>query len=195
MEKIKKNIVPITLGILLILTVVASALYYNNQKNRDFKEPTETNTEAQSEYDKQKEQLTTVDKDDANNAKNIVTVYLLHASYCPHCKKAHTWLQDLVNDYDYLSVKAYEISDDDSKDNRKLYQAVGKYFNDDVRYIPYIIVGDIYHDTGFGTSKQELIKLAIEKSHTSTKYHDVVSEVIATNKDLDLNEEAIERAE
>ena len=122
---------------------------------------------------------------------NEVTVYLFHASYCPHCKNALAYFKELVKDYDYLEVKAYEITS--NADNRKLYKEAGVAFDKEVTSIPYIVIGDTYHETGFGDTRKKQIEEAIKEAHTSASYHDVVADLISTNPDYTLDLESIKK--
>ncbi len=190
MEKIKNNLIPILVGILIIALVVTGILYYNQK--RLAKEPNENQIDN-SVSSENTNNLDTIDPDDSNDANNEVTVYVFHASYCQFCRNSLAFFNEIVNDYEYLTVETYQTDDKEHPDHITLYQAVGSYFNKDVRTIPYIIIGDIYNETGFGETTKDKIKTAIEKSHTSTKYHDVVSEVIKANQDLNTKVETIKK--
>ena len=120
---------------------------------------------------------------------NNVTVYLFKNSTCPHFKAAYEYFSNIVNEYPYLEVKVFELIG--NADNGTLYNKVAEEFNTEEHYVPYIIIGDVYHKTGYSSNTNKALIKAITDAHTSPDYKDVVSKVIENNQDLDLKIETL----
>ena len=125
------------------------------------------------------------------SANNDVTVYIFHSTGCPHCRNAMSYFREIVEDYDYLTVKAFQIDGEENATNAYLMNEVGQALGlGDVRYIPFIIVGSDYHETGF--DENALLK-AIKKEHTNKDYKDEVAPVIEEHSDFTYNIETIKK--
>lgn len=115
----------------------------------------------------------------------IVTIYIFRGSGCSHCYEALEYFTNFFEanpEYkDYVQLKAYEVWQD--ANNSNLMQAVAKKYGDEVGGVPYIVVGESYHSTGFASQLgPEIIDAALEE-YENKKYKDVVAEVAKTVDD------------
>ncbi|MEI6079816.1 MAG: DsbA family protein, partial [bacterium] len=69
-----------------------------------------------------------------------VHLYLFYAYDCPHCKKAHEFLEELKKQYPDLDVMQYEIKN--NQDNLKFFQFVAKSYDVPLQGVPTIFIGD-----------------------------------------------------
>ena len=69
-----------------------------------------------------------------------VYLYMFYAYDCPHCKKAHEFLEELKKQYPDLNVLQYEVKK--NTDNLKSFELVAKNYNVPIQGVPAIFVGD-----------------------------------------------------
>lgn len=109
-----------------------------------------------------------------------VNVYLFWGSYCSHC---HHFIKYMTDNYDlykdYAEVITYQI--DGYEDNALLMEEVSKNFDDVNGYIPLIIVGDDFHQEGFGQDGTNIIN-AIKAAYEDNDYKDLVKKAIDSSK-------------
>lgn len=91
-------------------------------------------------------------------ATQQVDLYLFYSKSCPHCAAEEEFLSELVNKYDWLSVKKYEIS---ISENQKLLGQVENELNTKLTGVPFSVVCGEYF-TGFAETTS--FKNNLEKS-------------------------------
>ncbi len=73
---------------------------------------------------------------------NPITIYLFWTEGCPHCAQEKEFLARLQRDDPDIKIVALELSG--SRDNRELFQKVGKALNADVSGVPFTVIGTEY---------------------------------------------------
>ena len=120
-----------------------------------------------------KEKLPEVNKDPIN-------VYIFRGETCTYCHSALEFFEESDEKYgDYFNLIGFEVSDEN---NQEFWQKVGDYFNDEIGSIPYIVIGDAYHATGFAEEIGEEIIDTILKQYQNDKYVDVVNKLLVDNE-------------
>lgn len=106
-----------------------------------------------------------------------INVYIFRGDSCGYCHSALEFLEKSDEKYgDYYNVIGFEVS---TGDNSSLWEKVGEHFGDEIGPIPYIVIGDAYHATGFDeeTIGKKLIEVILEQ-YQNDKYVDVVGKYI-----------------
>ena len=109
-----------------------------------------------------------------------INVYIFRGDTCGYCHSALEFFEEAQEKYgDYFNLIGYEVSDEN---NQAFWQKVGAYFNDEVGSIPYIVIGDAYHDTGYAEELEKDIINAILAEYQNKEYVDVVNNLLVENK-------------
>lgn len=113
------------------------------------------------------------------DSKEKINVYIFKGDGCGFCAKALTFFEGLDEEYkSYFNLVEKEVWNDE--DNANLMEKVADYFNEDVKGVPYIIIGEKtfkgFDEEKYGDQIKSLIKTSYENSDGS--YKDVVSEII-----------------
>jgi len=95
-----------------------------------------------------KEEITEIAKKDSTTIEGIykemkdgkVHLYMFYSYDCPHCKKAHAFLEEVKKQYPELLVHQYEVKK--NKGNIKLFEAAAIEYNVKPQGVPTIFVGD-----------------------------------------------------
>lgn len=118
------------------------------------------------------------------DSKEKINVYIFKGEGCGFCAKALTFLNGLDAEYQsYFTLVEKEVWKDEN--NAADMQKVANYFNENVKGVPYIIIGD---KTFQGFDEEEYgedIKKAIKESYENAdgKYQDIVASIL-DNKPL-----------
>ena len=110
-----------------------------------------------------------------------INVYIFRSDSCGYCHSALEFLEENKDTYgDYFNLIGFEVNDEDNAD---FWQKVGDYFGDEIGSIPYIVIGDKYHATGFDEDSigKELLSTIIEQ-YQNEDYVDVVSKLLEENE-------------
>lgn len=109
-----------------------------------------------------------------------INVYIFRGDSCGYCHSALEFFEESNEKYgDYFNVVGFEVSDEN---NQGFWQKVGEFFNDEVGSIPYIVIGDVYHETGFSEEiGKDIIKIALEQ-YENDNYVDVVDKLLVENE-------------
>lgn len=97
-----------------------------------------------------KEEIKEIVKKDATGIDEIykevkdgkIHLYMFYSYDCPHCKKAHAFLDEVKKEYPQLTVHQYEIKQ--NKDNVKIFESVAKEYKVKPQGVPTIFIGDQY---------------------------------------------------
>lgn len=109
-----------------------------------------------------------------------INVYIFRGDSCGYCHSALEFFENSQEKYgEYFNVIGFEVSDEN---NQGFWQKVGEYFNDEVGSIPYIVIGDAYHNTGFSEELGKDIIKTILKEYENEKYVDVVDKLLVDNE-------------
>lgn len=69
-----------------------------------------------------------------------VNIYLFYRNGCPHCEKLMEYLDSIKSEYGkYYNLYTYEVSA--NKDNYNLLNKYAKLMDDEVKGVPYMIIG------------------------------------------------------
>lgn len=124
--------------------------------------------------------------------ENEVKLYFFHQDGCPHCEKELEFLESIKDEYSYLTIVDYEVSN--NYINYNLFKRLMTETNINKTSVPFTIIGtDYYVGYDSTTSISDDIKKSIEKFYESDEYVDIVSMVknkedisnIELNKDID----------
>jgi len=134
MKKLKYLVV-----LLAILLIIPFGVYADDDGSTDSTESAET-TETEE---------TTEESTDSKE----VNVYFFRGEGCSHCAEAEEWFESIEEEYgDYFNIVDYEVWYDE--DNSELMQDVAELRGEDVKGVPYIIIGDQSWD-GFDESYED----------------------------------------
>jgi thiol-disulfide isomerase/thioredoxin len=95
-----------------------------------------------------KKEITEIVKKDSTTIDGIykemkdgnVYLYMFYSYDCPHCKKAHAFLEEVKKQYPQLIVHQYEIKK--NKNNVQLFRAAAKEYNVKPQGVPTIFIGN-----------------------------------------------------
>lgn len=110
-----------------------------------------------------------------------INVYIFRSESCGYCHKALEFLEEQQKTYgSYFKLIGYEVNDSNNSD---FWQKVGDHFGDEIGSIPYIVIGDAYHATGFDEENigKELLETIISE-YQNENYVDVVNNLLEENK-------------
>lgn len=201
-----KEIITIIIGIFATILVIFLTLFtiykistrnisndkanQNNSDNTglsssvDIPTPDENNNEITPE-NKPNNDLST---GEGTTTPSKITAYIFKLSTCPHCRNAASFFESLLDDYSYLEVKTYEVS---NKANSELMNKVTNVLNlGHITSVPLIIIGN-YSLNGYTTSSNDELKEALLKASKNTKYEDVVANILNENPDLKAQSETL----
>ena len=112
----------------------------------------------------------------AENEK--INVYIFKGAECGYCASALEFFNGLDEEYkSYFNLVEYEVWHDEN--NAAKMNQVADYFNETVKGVPYIIIGDKTFQ-GFTESYKEDIKSTIKTAYLNedNSYQDVVSSIL-----------------
>lgn len=108
--------------------------------------------------------------------ENEIKLYFFHQNGCPHCEKESEFLESIKDEYPYLTIVDYEVSENPI--NYNLFARLMEETNINKTSVPFTIIGtDYYIGYDSKTSASDEIKKSIEKFYESDDYIDVVSMV------------------
>ena len=110
-----------------------------------------------------------------------INVYIFRSDSCRYCHMALEFFESNQETYGkYFKLIGYEVN---NQSNSDLWQKVGEHFGDEIGSIPYIVIGDKYHATGFDEESigKELLNTIIEQ-YQNADYVDVVANLLEENK-------------
>lgn len=77
-----------------------------------------------------------------------VQLYLFHSNSCSHCQEEVAWLQSIEDEYPYLEIHYYEVSE-----NTEIYTKVKEALGVSSNSVPFTIIGNEYF-IGFSSTKE-----------------------------------------
>ncbi len=115
-----------------------------------------------------------------------VKVYLFYSSTCGNCHNLLKYFSSKYLDYtDYFEFVTYQV--DNNQNNSKLSAAVAEKTGEEQGYVPLVIIGNTYHNLGFGGDAGEEITKAALDAYQDDNYTDIVAE-IKKDKKIDAKE-------
>ncbi len=116
-------------------------------------------------------------------AKDKINVYIFKREGCQYCANALTFFNSLLEDEEfknYFNLVAKDVVK--NKSDSELMEKVGESFGDEIKGVPYIVIGDQTFK-GYASTYDDSIKEAIKTSYESDSYKDYVAPFIEGNAD------------
>ena len=143
-----------TLAILSTITVIVMPLMNKNSSDKTA-EPslngsaestqTEESTDQPTSKQSQGTEFAFNHESDIDLSSNKPNIYIFWGDGCPHCKALAKFISKLpAETKDKVNIYSFEVWSD--KDNKTLMKNFGKYLNQDVSGVPFIVIGDKIFD-------------------------------------------------
>ena len=156
-------IVLATLAILSTITVIVMPLMNKNSSDKSAKsslnesaESTQAeNTDQSASQQSPRTEFTFNHESDIDLSSNKPNIYIFWGDGCPHCKALAKFISKLpAETKDKVNIYSFEVWSD--KDNKTFMKNFGKYLNQDVSGVPFIVIGDkIFDGYSSGDSKTD----------------------------------------
>lgn len=169
-----------TLAILSTIAVIVMPLMNKNSSDKSAK--SSLNESAESTQAENADQSTSKQsqgtefarshESDINLSSNKPNIYIFWGDGCPHCKALAKFISKLpAETKKQVSIYSFEVWS--NKDNKSLMKNFGKYLNQDVRGVPFMVIGDKIFDgysSGDTKTDQQILDAinAIIKNQGST---------------------------
>ena len=170
-----------TLAILSTIAVIVMPLMNKNSSDKTA-EPslngsaestqTEESTDQPTSKQSQETEFAFNHESDIDLSSNKPNIYIFWGDGCPHCKALAKFISKLpAETKDKVNIYSFEVWSD--KDNKTLMKNFGKYLNQDVSGVPFIVIGDKIFDgysSGDTKTDQQILDAinAIIKNQGST---------------------------
>ena len=143
-----------TLAILSTIAVIVMPLMNKNSSDKTA-EPslngsaestqTEESTDQPTSKQSQGTEFAFNHESDIDLSSNKPNIYIFWGDGCPHCKALAKFISKLpAETKDKVNIYSFEVWSD--KDNKTLMKNFGKYLNQDVSGVPFIVIGDKIFD-------------------------------------------------
>ena len=143
-----------TLAILSTIAVIVMPLMNKNSSDKTA-EPslngsaestqTEESTDQPTSKQSQETEFAFNHESDIDLSSNKPNIYIFWGDGCPHCKALAKFISKLpAETKDKVNIYSFEVWSD--KDNKTLMKNFGKYLNQDVSGVPFIVIGDKIFD-------------------------------------------------
>ena len=146
-------IVLATLAILSTIAVIVMPLMNKNSSDKSAKsslnesaESTQTeNTNQSTSQQSQGTEFAFNHASDSDRGSNKPNIYIFWGDGCPHCKALAKFISKLpAETKKQVNIYSFEVWS--NKDNKSLMKNFGKYLNQDVRGVPFMVIGDKIFD-------------------------------------------------
>ncbi len=138
----------------------------NQNSNEKNSEGTKENSNKSSQENITEENTKEIKLDQITYDKNKVNIYFFWGSTCPHCKEEFAFFSQIKEEYgDYYNLYTYEVWN--NPDNATIMNRFASALNEEVKGVPYTIIGDVSF-TGFGESSKEKFIEAIKNKHQNS---------------------------
>ena len=173
-------IVLATLAILSTIAVIVMPLMNKNSSDNSAETSTSSsaestqaeNTDQSASQQSPRTEFTFNHESDIDLSSNKPNIYIFWGDGCPHCKALAKFISKLpAETKDKVNIYSFEVWSD--KDNKTLMKNFGKYLNQDVSGVPFIVIGDKIFDgysSGDTKTDQQILDAinAIIKNQGST---------------------------
>lgn len=113
-------------------------------------------------------------------------IYLFRGRGCEHCYEFLTYLEAMTDQYgDYFNLISFEVWYDSQNDNLK--KKVAKRLGDEVKGVPYIVIGKKSW-AGYSDTLNEEIYQAIQEEYENKNQNDIVSKVIESEGKIGISD-------
>ena len=142
-----------TLAILSTIAVIVMPLMNKNSSDKSAKsslnesaESTQAeNTDQSASQQSPRTEFTFNHESDIDLSSNKPNIYIFWGDGCPHCKALAKFISKLpAETKDKVNIYSFEVWSD--KDNKTFMKNFGKYLNQDVSGVPFIVIGDKIFD-------------------------------------------------
>ena len=143
----------IILAILAILSTIMLVMYplingksnTNTTKTAEVTESEESNSASSPASKSTATEFVFNHESDIDLGSNKPNIYIFWGDGCPHCKALAKFISKLpAETKDKVNIYSFEVWGD--KDNKTLMKNFGKYLNQDVRGVPFMVIGDKIFD-------------------------------------------------
>ena len=153
-----------TLAVLSTITVIVMPLMNKNSSDKSAKSSlnesaestqTEESTDQPTSKQSQGTEFAFNHESDIDLSSNKQNIYIFWGDGCPHCKALAKFISKLpAETKDKVNIYSFEVWSD--KDNKTFMKNFGKYLNQDVSGVPFIVIGDkIFDGYSSGDSKTD----------------------------------------
>ena len=158
-----KKIIFIGITILLIIIVTSLSLLLNDTK-----------AEGKNSIINKKATVETI-----KFKEKKINVYFFWGDGCPHCEEEYEFWDSIIDDYKDKINHIYGLEVWNNKKNANNMKEFAKYKGDEIKGVPYTIIGEKSF-IGFDKSKKKIIKKAIDEAYNNNSY-DVYKEMKKEN--------------
>ena len=146
-------IVLATLAILSTIAIVVMPLMNKNSSDKsaesNLNESAEStqaeNADQSTSKQSQRTEFARSHESDINLSDNKPNIYIFWGDGCPHCKALAKFISKLpAETKNKVNIYSFEVWGD--KDNKSFMKNFGKYLNQDVRGVPFMVIGDKIFD-------------------------------------------------
>lgn len=178
-----------TLAILSTIAVIVMPLM--NKNSSDNSAETSTSNSAEATQAENADQSTSKQsqgtefahshESDINLSDNKPNIYIFWGDGCPHCKALAKFISKLPTETkNKINIYSFEVWDD--KDNKSFMKNFGKFLDQDVSGVPFIVIGDKIFDgysSGDTKTDQQILDAinAIIKNQGSTDQYKLYKKV------------------
>lgn len=112
-------------------------------------------------------------------AREKINVYLFKGATCEYCAAFLEYVDNLDEEYkNYFNLVEYEVWNDAT--NNKNMKKVARYFNDNLKGVPYIVIGNKRLNGFDETINGEEFKEDVKEAYYNDNYEDIVDKVLNT---------------
>ena len=143
----------IVLAILAILSTIMLVLYplmngksnTNTTKTSEVRESEESNSASSPASKSTATEFAFNHESDIDLGSNKSNIYIFWGDGCPHCKALAKFISKLpAETKNKVNIYSFEVWGD--KDNKTLMRNFGKFLDQDVRGVPFMVIGDKIFD-------------------------------------------------
>ena len=120
-------------------------------------------------------------------ADNNINIYFFHSEFCLHCQEMDDYLDDLVEDYDNITVHYFEVG---NPDNMDLLNEVADIYNQSAT-VPFVAIGGLAF-SGYNDQIKYDMDETIQK-YTDSDFVDITNKVINNEEVLITDLDTLER--
>lgn len=113
-----------------------------------------------------------------------VNIYFFWGDGCPHCEEEYEFWDSIMDEYKDKINHIYGLEVWKNKKNAESLKEFAKFIGDEVKGVPYTIIGDKTF-VGFDKSMKKQMMKKIDEVYDSDNSYDVYKEMTKNNEDKD----------
>ena len=134
-----------TLAILSTIAVIVMPLMNKNSSDKSAESTQAENADQSTSKQSQGTEFARSHESDINLSSNKPNIYIFWGDGCPHCKALAKFISKLpAETKNKVNIYSFEVWGD--KDNKSFMKNFGKYLNQDVRGVPFMVIGNKIFD-------------------------------------------------